>query len=178
MTLIANRGSRNSGNAAAPFTLLEPYNLCDHPEASMSVEDIQHLLDFAKMLRVGSASGHGLVVQRFVHTIPVGGTTDKAFTATVHSLAVAGGYAKISNAEGDYDIDIGIVDAVTSLVNDLITALVDSDDGFNGYAPITKEYLTAAKDVTITITTNAALTNTKPITIEIFLLCSDALETS
>ena len=178
MMLKSNRGQINSGNAAAPATLNEPFTLANHPEASMSVEDIQHLLDFAKMLRVGSASGHGRLVQRFVHTIPVGGVTTKTFTATVHALAVEGGYVKVSNAEGDYDIDIGIVDAVTSLCNDVITLLSGSSDGYNGYAPISTEYLTADKDVAITITTNAAGTNTKPITIEIFLFCTDARTTS
>jgi len=173
-----NRGMVNSGNAANPSSVLEPYKLAGHEQASLSGEDIQWLLDFAKMLRVGSATTHGRIAQRFVHTIPVGGVTTKSFTDTVHALAVEGGYVKVSNAEGDYDIDIGIVDATTSLCNDVIENLVDSADGYNGYATVVVDYLTSAKDVTITITTNAAATNTKPITIEIFLYCTDARTTS
>jgi len=175
--LTQNRGLNSAGAGVDGATVGEGYSLANHPEASLNVEDIQHLVDLAKMLRVGSAATHGLVVQRFQHVIPVGGTTDKSFTATVHSLAVMGGYVKISNAEGDYDIDIGIVDDTDSLVDDVIESLSGSSDGYNGYAPVLAEYLTAAKDVTITITTNAAATNTTPILVEIFLLCSAALAT-
>ena len=178
MTLIQNRGLDSSGGGVSGATVDEGYQLAGHPEASLNVKDVQMLTDLAHSMRVCVAGTSGMFTQRFQHTIPVGGTDDKAFTATEHGMAVEGGYVKISNAEGDYDIDIGIVDAVTGLCNDVITLLVDSSDGYNGYAPIALEYLTAAKDVTITITTNAAGTNTKPILVEIFLICSAARATS
>jgi len=178
MTIKSNRGLNSAGGGAAPVSVDEAFKLAGHKDASINGKDLQMLVDLAHMFRVCTAGTAGMFTQRFEHTIPVGGTTDKAFTATEHSMAVEGGYVKISNAEGDYDIDIGIVDAVTGLCNDVITKLVNSADGFNGYAPLTLEFLTAAKDVTITITTNASGTNTKPILVEIFLLCSAARATS
>ncbi len=175
--ITQNRGQVNSGNASAPVSVQEPYTLAAHPEASLSVKDVQMLLDLAKAMRVGE-SGAGQFVQRFVYTIPVGDTTTKAFTATEDAFAVEGGYVKISNAEGDYDIDIGITDDTDSLCVDVIEQLENSVDGFNGYAPTLLEYLTSGKDVSITITTNSASVNTKPILVEIFLLCTAARATS
>jgi len=148
------------------------YKLAGHEQGELSAKEVNGLNDLAITLGIGSTAAH-LFVQRFKHTIPSGITTDKAFTSTVDSMQVLGGYVEIDGAEGDYDIDIGITDSVTSLVNDLIENLVNSEDGYNGRAPVAGEYLTSGKDVTITITTNAAATNTKPITIYIALICRE-----
>ncbi len=160
MKLVQNRGAGDLGLFA----------LCGHPEAGLTVKEVNALYDLARMLGLGSAATHFLI-QRFEAVVPVGSTTDFTFTDTIHSMQVMGGYVSVRNAEGDYDMDVGIVDAVTSLCNDVITKLVSSVDDYNGVAPIVVDYLTAAKDVVLTITTNAALTNTKPILVEIFLLC-------
>jgi len=178
MSIKSNRGLNSAGGGAAPVSIQEPYHLAGHPDASLSGKDIQMLVDLAHSFRVASAGTEGMFTQRFEYVIPVGDTTSKSFTSTVHSFAVEGGYVKISNAEGDYDIDIGIVDDTDGLCVDVIEELVNSPDGYNGYAPTLLEFLTGAKDVTITITTNAALTNTKPIRVEIFLICSAARATS
>lgn len=154
MNLTQNRGAGDAGK----------YALCGHPQAGLTMLEVNALYDLAKMISVGTAAGN-LMIQRFKYVIPAGDTTDKVFTSTVDQMEVIGGWVSIANVDDDYDIDIGITDDVTSLVNDLITKVGDEVDG---EVPVALEFLTSGKDVTITVSTNA---NSEPVTVEIALLC-------
>lgn len=152
--LIQNRGAGDAGKFA----------LAQHPEAGLTVKQLNTLFMLANILGIGDAAAGALSLQEFEAVIPAGSTTDVTFSDTVDTCSVLGGAWSIENVDGDYDIDLGYTGKVTAFAADLV-ALIGAEE--DGEGKVLAEYLASGEDVIITITSND---NTVPVTIYIALL--------
>lgn len=145
------------------------YSLARHPQAELSFKEVNSLYDLARLRALG-ISAEEVQIQRFVYTIPAGGTTTKTFTTTIDQLRVIGGYAELKNLDADYDIDIGKTGDTDCFI---------SDFNSGAYADATKKlaldptYLQDGDDVIVTIASNS---NTGALTLEVVLLCDHMLQ--
>jgi len=139
------------------------YSLASHPQAELTSQEVNMLYDLSKMLSLGVAAEE-IQIQRFVHVIPAGDTTDKTFTSTVDQCKVVGGYASVRGVDADYDIDIG-------KTGDTDCFIADFNSGASGdeskELALDPAYLQDGDDVILTINSNS---NTGPVTVEIVLL--------
>lgn len=145
------------------------YSLAQHPQAELSMKEVNVLYDLARMYALGIAADE-VQIQRFTYVVPATGTTNKTFGATIDQCRVIGGYCEISGLDDDYDINIGKTGDDNCFIDDF---------NAGGYDPTTKRlaldptYLQDGDDVIITINVND---NTGPITIEVVLLCDHVLQ--
>ena len=153
MQFYQNRGDLNGDGK---------YALCGHPEAGLSMEEVNGLYDLAKIMSLGLVAS-GLQMQRFKVVVPAGSTTNITFTDTVQACTVLGGYWSIKDVDADYDFDIGHTNVTAAFAADLV-ALIGSE--IDGEGPIVTDYM-AAEDVILTINANS---NTVPVTVEVALL--------
>lgn len=135
------------------------YSLAGHPQGELTSGEVQMLYDLAKMLSLGTTAAN-LQMQRFTYRIPASDTTDKTFTTTIDVVEVLGGWAKVSGADADFEIDIGYTGATNALIDDF-------NSGENGEVAIDADYLASSEDVIITVTSNSSTT---PIDVEIAML--------
>ena len=156
--LLANRGAGDSGKFA----------LGGHPEAGLTVKELNQLFLLAKMMGLGSVAGN-FHIQEFKTVVPAAGTDDVTFASTVDVTSIFGGFMKVENVDADYEFDLGYTGNTNGLIDDFNSGAVEDKE-----VVIPADYLASGEDIILTITSNS---NTVPVTVTIAIL-TDKLVTA